>query len=698
MQSGSGLGQSEPPLPVAPSAEGPKQRRRNLRPALLTLVLAAVVLAGGAYWWLRAEPVLARYAPKDTQAYVEFPSVDKALIGLWRWDALEPGELDADKQKKRLIEALADSFDLGVGQVSALFDGVDAIALAARSDRDGEMALLLRLDSADLVRPILASDRFKKEDGLLGCERHRLRRRVIESPDVAAIVPPLEAALNEIGERKPKEGEDDAAISAFAVLFCEEERLLAVGHTRLLKDVARVKAGDQESLHSGNELFRNAEWPLGSSVLAFVDPRTMDNREIRESFLAGSVPVSAALGFVEEGIMGSLTFELRGDDVPPEALFTQSVELTLYEHLPSDTIGYLAFSTRFASSGRDVERALLDAAAGLDQRSLSQLQRALDQVVDKTDITLPTVIELTGQQGIVAVVGDDRSIQGLGGGEKEITLVAIVEVSDVRKAQRLIQDVRHFVEDRYDVSRRDGGFVAERKGDPHLSLTLEPTGHLLFAMGTESGVEDAIDVYRGKGRSLARDLAHRQALRRLPGRPQLLLWVDAGRMLDAALSRKSSGPRSEVREVDGDAPKPNRSVRDELAELELPVDALKLEGPRRPTAWVAAYLEPGKGSLRVELQSLNAVLLGAAWAAFEASPSALLSEIKTSETGSSECDSYVAMLRACAKTADASDKQLLEQILKSKLSELKSSSATKSEQADDCKRSEKSMKSLFDCK
>ena len=660
-------------------------------------VVAAALLIGGfagtAWWWFRAAPALARYVPKDTQVYVELPSVTKALIGLSGVDAVHEEDLDAEKQKKRLVEALADSFELGMGNVDRFIDGVRSAAIAGRVgpsagpfDVRPEAVLLLSFGSKEDVERVLASSRFKKQDSFKGFEQYSVERRDTENPDALAKLSPLERALNEIGEAKPAaDAEPDAESKPeVVVMWFADDKVLALGSRRMVEDCARVASGEHDSLESGNELFERADWPLRSMVLAYVDPNLTESRELREAFLDDPDPATGALRFLDEGVRLDLRFQLRGTKIPDPALFTVSTPLTLHERLPSDTVAYIAFSTRFASSGKQVERALFDVAGSIDASSERELQRAVDKLHEETDIELADLVEISGHQAVIAVVADDGALKESVAGETEqLAMVAIAEVGDAKRAQSLVRDLRDYLEGRYDVSRKEGGFLAERKGQPSVMVRLSGE-HLLFAIGSNSSVEEFEDVYAGKGRALVKDTAHEAARKQLKGQPIAFAWVDAGRVADALLGRKAGGENA-------------TSPRAALRELELPIDALDLDGPDRVTAWVALFIKPSEKTLTVELQSLNAVTLAGLWALAEASGGLSVQPIGVSETGNKACDSYVAALRRCIAKSNPSQASTLQSILKTALEGYKLSPNPDALTAE-CASAEKSVTSLFDCK
>jgi hypothetical protein len=665
--------------------------------ARVVAVVAAALLVGGllgaAWWWFRAAPALARYLPKDTQVYVELPSVTKALVGLAGVDAVHEEDLDAEKQKKRVVEAFADSFELGLGNVDRFIGGVRAAAVAGRTgprtgrfDMRPEAVLLLSFTSEDDVERVLSSGRFEKRDRFKGFAQYGVKRRSLDNPDALAKQSPLERALDEIGEpkRPPEEDPELESKPEIAVMWFADDKVLAVGSRRMVEDCARVATGEHESLQSGNALFDRAEWPLRSTVLAYVDPNLMESRELRESFLDDPDPVVGALRLLDEGVKLDLRFQLRGAKTPAPALFPVPTPLTLHERLPSDTFAYLELSTRFAGSGKQVEAAFFDAAASIDASSERELQRVVDKLHEETDIELSDLVEISGHQAVIGVVADDGDLKDmLGGSAGELTIVGIVEVSDNKRAQGLVHDLRDYLEGRYDVSRKDGGFLGERKGEPSVMVKLAGE-HLLFAFGKNGSVEDFEDVYAGKGRALSKDSAHENARKLLSGRPVAFMWVDAGRIADAAFSRKTGGEA---------ATSPRAALRD----LDIPIDALDIEGPDRITAWAALFVSRSSGSVTVELQSLNAVTLAGLWALAEASGNLGSSPTLASETGNKACDSYVAALRRCIDKSTGAQAASLRSILKSALDEY-SLASDRSLLTTECISAEKRITTLFSCK
>lgn len=661
---------------------------------VVAVVAAALViggLAGAGWWWFRSAPALARYLPKDTQVYVELPSVTKALIGLAGVDAVHEEDLDADKQKERLVAAFADSFELGMGNVERFIDGVRSAAIAGRAgprmsrfDVRPEAVLLLSFTSEDDVERVLGSSRFERRDRFKGFAQYSVRRRSLDNPDALAKQSPLERALDEIGDLPPPEADPELESKPeVVVMWFAEAKVLAIGSRRMVEDCARVVTGEHDSLESGNQQFERAEWPLRSTVLAYVDPNLLESRELRESFLDDPDPVVGALRLLDEGVKLDLRLQLRGKEIPSPALFTVPTPLNLHERLPSDTFAYLELSTRFAVSGKQVEGALFDAAASIDASTLRGLQRVVDKLHDETDIELSDLVEISGHQAVLGIVADDGDLKEmLGGNVEELTMVGIAEVSDKKRAQGLVHDLRDYLEGRYDVSRKEGGFLAERKGQPSVMVKLAGE-HLLFAFGKNGSLEDFEDVYAGKGRALSKDAAHGKTRKLLEGRPIAFMWVDAGRVADAALSRKAGGEAL-------------TSPRAALRDLDIPIDALDVEGPDRITAWAALFVTHSSNTVTIELQSLNALTLAGLWALAEASGN-LSGPTLTSETGNTACDSYVAALRRCIAKSTGAQATSLQSILKSALEEY-SLASDRSLLTAECVSAEKRITTLFSCK
>lgn len=673
-----------------------KRRLYGLKRWRAAAVIAAALVLGGlagtGWWWFRAAPALARYLPKDTQVYVEFPSITKALIGLSGVDAVDQDDLDPERQKKRLVEAFADSFELGLGNVDRFFDGIRAAAVAGRKGRQPEGVILFAFSSEGDVTKVLAAERFKKEDRFKGYDRYSLQRRDVDNPDALAKLSPLERALNQLGNRPsaaPATGSVEIVEKPeFSVIWFADEKVLALGSTGMVEDCARVANGEHESLEHGNELFEQAEWPMRSSLLAYVDPNLLDSREAREAFLDNAGPATGAIRFLDEGIGFDVRFDLRGTQIPDPKLFMVPTQLSLWERLPSDTIAYVAFSTRFASRGKDVERALFGAAASLDASLERELQIAFDRMHEETNIDFADLVEITGDQAVLAVVADDRALKSFAeGSRKDFTFVGIAEVSDKKRAAKVVRDLQDFLETRYDVSRKAGGFIAERDKQPSVLVKLSAEGHLLFAIGKGSDLEDFEDIYIGKGRSLLKDVAHEKAMAALEGRPLAFAWVDAGRATEAMLSRQPAGPEQE-----------NGSPRGAMKALEIPIDALDLDGPQRITAWAALFIRASDKSIDVEIKSLNAVTLAGLWALIEVQGD-LFPSLKLSETGIPACDVYVATLRKCMTTASSSQKTTLESLLKTSLDQYKKATPTERDAlGEQCALTEKSIKNIFDCK
>lgn len=695
--SGTVPGEPAPPVKVAP------RPRKAIKRGLLIGIAGAVVALGGvafaAYWfWFRAAPELARYAPKDTQYYIEVPSVPKLLVGLLGVDALDDKELDAEEQSNRAAEALADSFDLKKDEAEELVTGVRAIAFAQRpndSPKDGDYRsnqdiIMVRFSDSDVMEPLLSSKRFDKDGTLAGGDRYRVYRKkqpkresepldldepkkkvedLVEEVSARNKKHVVEQFFDDLGEYKPDdddESKDKEPLSeeaeerekerrkiADTYVWFEDEKLLVYGSPEMIKDVGGIIDGDKESLATGNDRFRSVSWKSGATIIEYFDPEGLE--DYKKDYFDDVSPAVGSAWFADAGLVSHLRVELAGKKLRDmQGLIPKEVSLELYKKLPADTVAYMAVSSKLEGDGKDFVKSLTKVVDNYDDESAKELDDALDKMKEEAGFGLDTIIDAMGDEFVIAATAEDRAVsamteEGPSAGLRHVGFVGIFRIKDIDAADKIMKSARNKAQDLAEASgdkvffkRLDEGFsITFEEGSivpiEFVSVEIREEKYVLIAGGAKKRVNAIKDAFDGEGDLLADDKAHKRALSVLGDDAQALLWVDSARILRGYMRAFPDGKR-------------------EAKKVGIPVDALVLDEDIRPTSGFSVKIDVREDSLVYEGIGLNyPTLLG--WVQAIIPRKKFEEREATSEPveeipyiGVTDCDATIKFVEKCAKS------------------------------------------------
>lgn len=609
------------PTPAAAPVKPARTRGRKLLYAGVAVLLALAGTAFGVYWfwWRAAGPELAKYAPKDTRYYVEIPSLTKLMLSLTKVSCIDRGELDIDEQREAVADAFADSFDLRTAEADDLLDSVRSIAYASRERSPGEpdeydyrrdeSVFMVKLSSSDAIEPLLASKRFHKNGKIAGAPRFYVTRKPAPSDDSrserrrnlwidmfdnvgvwqdALPLPPVlddeNSAERERRLERDRLDEERMRRLTDSYVWFEDEALLVVGHDEMIEEIARIIRGDRESLATGNEAFRRVSWAGGSTILEFVDIARFD-RDLQRGFFADEPQITTVGQLDDVGLVTRTHATVSGKKVEHwDRVMPDPVALRLYEKLPAETFAYVAGSTKLDLDGKAFLRALREAVGNVDPDAERSLDRTLVELEDKLGFGVDTIVDATGDQFILAAVGQDTAMDAMVGEGKEETMrnlgfVGIVQIDEETAATKVMKNLRDFAEreserqgDKLSFKRIDTGFQLTVGEDARsdwlvevITLEIVDDKYLVVTAGAKKRIAVIKEAFEGDGELLRDDDAHDEALDELDSKSQFLVWVDTGRLIRTYLKTDSN-------------------IRVDLKKQAIPVDALVLEGEDRITS------------------------------------------------------------------------------------------------------------------
>ncbi len=619
----------------------PKKRRAKLGIAVMLGAVIFVAVAGlGAYffWWRAVTPQLARYAPKDTDYYIEVPSLPRLLLSIRNADGIDAKELDIERQRKDLTEAFADSFGIKDEEADDILVGLRSVAFAARTSDKGtfdrpQFMFMAKVSSADVLAPLLKSKRFDRKGSFAGGTRYRLTSRAAPPKEKPAEEGKGEdgrsaflRVFDELGEDPPDESRpsiEDLDSEGRAprrprdkvYVYFEDPGLFVYGDPEMVEDVGRILDGDKESL-ADNPRFKQVSWPGGSTVIEFFEPDAVP--QIRADVFDDVPAIATALRFERAGMVSEAQIELRGRRVEGlEPVIPKSVTLDLYKKLPADTFAYLAGSLKTEADGEELVSSFVGAVESVDRGAGRSLRRSLGQMSTELGFDLATVFEAAGDQYVIAATAEDEAMNDVvsrgseSGWFSRMSLCAVVEIGDAEAAEKIVKRLRKKAEEIADaaglvVKKVDGGFRIDASDSKSRFIPFETLElavrdkHIVFAAGAKKRVNVDEDAFDGAGELLKDDRGHARALDVLGERGQARLWFDMGRLARTYLkATREQKPREKMRK------------------LGIPVDAFILDGDDRLTAGVSLRLEATDRGVKGKLVGLNNPLMlglqGAVW-------------------------------------------------------------------------------------
>jgi hypothetical protein len=616
---------------------------------IIGLVVVLLVLGGGAaaaWMWLRSTgPELAKYVPKDAEVYVEVPSFTKALVSFVDMDPIDKAALDPDKRSGEMYKGFAKAFDLKEEDAKAFFTDMTGVAFAGRDlDDEAHGAMLIGFGSSGAVEKFLKSERLAKDEKVgSGMAYHIEKRDEEDTEDMKW----SERAFSELSH----EGEKSVFV------WFADQKLLVIGDTDYVEDISKVMGGSKESLKSGNDAFKSAKWPSGSTMIAWVDSKVVDDDDIKKDFMDGVGPFLGSMRFVDAGMVTTLSGELKGKKLPDDKSIEKASTLELPNKVPADTLAYLAFSTKTGMTGEEAQKQIIKNLEEEDEDAAEKFEEAMEQSKEKLGLDIKTFYDLLGDEAILAVtVDDDLDFEMIEKKDKEalehVGVVFALQIKDEAKAKKVVKKAQEELEElgkmmKAEISDKDGGFMVEPEDDsvPVIgSLTFQGK-YLVLAIGEKKRHNAMVDAINGKGKTLGDDKAHQKALKAFDGKPHMLFWMDSGRINKSMLD-----------DAEG--------LEDMMKEQGIPLKAFRLTGDDRMTTAMAVRLEANKGVWSYQVEGLNLPALapagmlanmkkmaGGGGGSDDDSPSAGGGSGSGGGSGGkigiAECDEYVSLVENC---------------------------------------------------
>lgn len=510
--------------PVGASAVEParKPERRGLLFAIgVGFAVVAVTLGAlAAFIYYKhssgTKPKLAQFAPSQTLAYFEVPS----LRGV-AWGALKSAKrsaLDArlDQQLEQLTHHLSEKFAIEPGLAADLLASAAGVAVAITTTPETTPGAPNAPSAGSPSGPIDAVV-------LLGFDA--------TAPVEKLLATKFEAS-EPIGSRPTRRADNQT------LLWLPQQAVLAIGERNGLSRVAAVVDG-QPSL-SSTEGWKTSNFPNGAAAIAWFDATQWqkDMDPTQSQYLRFSGPGTLALEFLDAGVKLSLDTQSKLGKIPLTSM-PEPAKLDLYKRLPAESRIFFAYQSHY-DVPPDLDQRLKEYTEGLAPEQRQQSEQ-LVAYLRELGIDYATVPKLLGDQGVLAAISDGTPSLGT---LNQVTLLAhyglvlIQQLRDVPGTKQLLRSLGEKMVPigttlGYQVELTDARLSARSLALGALQAEIWIDGEYLFAtLGQPVITEHAKAAFTGN-HNLASAAPYEKALSILPSANQALAWMDFGDILPA---------------------------------------------------------------------------------------------------------------------------------------------------------------------
>ena len=571
--------------------------------ALLAVAFLLVAGIGGAaavYFLVIAKPAphLAQYVPKTTSVYVEIPSFQHSLIAAAQMKPVDSSRVDEKMMTQDLAIAFQRSFTLTQDDARAIVTSFDASALAVRDTNHlAQGAVLVSFSKTKPIETMLLSPRFSDPTPFVGGGvKYTLDKRPASELSPNASV--AEIGLSEMTTRGHGGTSDD-------LVWFAKKKLLVFGDDAIVTDMASVIDGSGDSLEK-NDAYKAAKhtFESGSDVAFFFDTHDLDDvhdassKKLLDGYLKNRDPMTGAIKLVKAGMMIDMHATLTGTGVPPDD-FIAPPKLTVEHKLPSDTVAYMAMSTKTKLTSAQIHAMLLKNVGDSDPAAAKELADGLASMETAVGFKFDDLIDMVGDEMALAITLDPSfkidTSNGITDELANMGLVYVLGVKDDAKAKMILTKLRAQLEtpDMMKVAKVTSlpdGFEVDPltvASFPLPDLTVKFDGKQIIAViASPAMTTRTVDALRtGKG-SLESNPAHELALGALPKDANFYMWLDTGRITSLMLDGATHAARPTTKSA-------------------LPIDALRLTGPDRVTSALAVKSTTKAGVWSLDVDSLN---------------------------------------------------------------------------------------------
>ncbi len=386
------------------------------------------------------------------------------------------------------------------------------------------------------------------------------------------------------------------------LVWYERSKLLFVGSPGFAEGVARVLTLDMPSIERSPG-FRNAQRDFSGrpDAIGYFDTAKLSHADANDprlntllGYLKGAEPVTASCHLAATGLVTHFTLRDTTSAVVQRASLAPPLALDVVGRLPSETFAYVAVATKTQLSGAELQQLMLAQVAGADPQTAAQVSAGMAQIEARLHVRFDQLLGSIGDQaalGVLAAPNHDLALAPLPQMLGDLAVVYLQALKDDAPwgahAQQRETEVSPLA-NQFEIQADAAGYTLTPKADALGVSGVEAelrfaNGFLLLAAGNTALVERSRRALKSGENTLASEPAQRAARAALPNQAQLLVWADAGRILESAQKNPLLAARAG----------------------QLGLGALRIAGPDRVTVALALSTELQNGSTTYRVDTLN---------------------------------------------------------------------------------------------
>jgi hypothetical protein len=347
--------------------------------------------------------------------------------------------------------------------------------------------------------------------------------------------------------------------------------------------------------------------------------------------------------------------------MPKDKAYTPAAAIKLPKKLPTDTLGYIAFSSKTNLTGKEMEDLLVSSIGDADPNLSGEVKEGMSKLDETLGFSLKTIYDALGDEGAIAVIADKNYRFDPSKDPKDslhsLALTYIQHVKDKSSAEKIVTNVKQklfegMLKEAFKLTPDGVGFYAQpvdaKEGMPSVQVKFIDD-YLFISAGASSLVDRSVSALKDGKDTLGDDGAHKSAIGALSGDAHVYLWVDTGRIMDQML-------------------KATPQIEQEVTKRGFSVAAIRMTGSDRLTSAVSISVKAKDGVWDYRIDSLN-LMAAAPIGAFVGlmrpkrddfgDPSDIGGSTGTSAgsgtlIGVAECDEYLRKMDDCIEKMPAS--------------------------------------------
>ncbi len=538
---------------------------------------------------------LAKFFPESTNVYVECTGFKPMMLGINKVMFIDNSKLDDKKAIQESEDALAKSFGLSKDDAILIALGLRGAAVGGdveKGSKSKQGGAIVSWDSTKAAEKLLSSKRFST-NGSLGKNGRVYELKERDSSEDTGTISPTEKALS----RLHTSGNDK-------IVWFEKQSIMAFGTEESLKEIVdRIESGGKSLADSDEFAKAKKNFLSDAAIVGFVSRDVWDaaksnmsssDRQNFDKLFNDAGPVAISGAVEKAGLRIQLATDLAATNLMDgKELLKMGGKLTLYKHFPKETVAYAAYRSSLGVSGKEAKELILKELE--KQKEGKDVRKNVTEAESELGIDFGDVLGAVGDEGgfgVMARAGYTPTMETITKFSwDDFGVYSVQEIKDEAIIKKTVAAFKaKAVGAPFTMTGTDDDLVLDPKDAslPRIELVTKKKRFVLAA-GSKDIAARILAAADGKD-TLDDDKGHLAAIDPLEAK-SLLLWVDVGRIADAALK--------------------DSTVRTMASKAEFPVDAFVLTGDKRLSSSFGLDMKRDGDRYVYRLDGMNLPFIGA---------------------------------------------------------------------------------------